>query len=818
MADHDRKLQAVTIGALLHDIGKFMQRAELDKRYDEITRNFGEFCPLDADGKPAYLHAAHSAYFIENIFPDGLVEKPELFNAVRHHKNPPGDLYREADCLSSGMERQKEQPPSNNRTYYKKVRLHSILEYMSIGRNVLATARYRYELKPLDASASSCFAASGDGLKPAEGESLAAQYAFLWEGFRSEFVALAADNADNFIVSLFGLLEKYTWCIPSSTMDRPDISLFDHAKTTAAIAAALHLYHCDKGDRATVRISPQDEKEKKFILLVGDISGIQNYIFNISNVGVGGTAKRLRARSFFLSALSDIAAHRLLNSFGLSLANLIISSGGKFYLLLPNTGDSRDKIDTLKTEFDDWLMSNLNAEVALNLTTTEFSCKELLSFDQVLRSVNEKLNKIKNRPYSQHLSGSDGWREERFIIDHVGFTSEESLCKGCGKFPGTLMDNEVVLCRHCDNDVTLGRELAKAVGVQFFRSPGRGKYSMLGASFSILKEGERHAADSYLVSQFNDWDFKRPGAPLKPRYFANHVPLFDSNLCRECDMKECKEQVNAKADNPKFFTCLAQASRGKKALGIFKADVDNLGLIFINGFGEHNGKSDKSISRITTLSRLLDTFFTGRLEHLLRTEFNDIYTVYAGGDDLLVLGPWNKVIEFGLKLREEFRNYCCHNPDFTLSAGIAIVKPRLPVYAAVEAADELLESAKKKESLGAHEPKDQLAVLGDRFKWKLADSLLTEADKLTVWLAEGKASMSFVRQLKESGEKYRLYKGSGETNHLRFVPMLAYSISRNIRDPVIIGWAQRFTDLREELLSNLVFLANYAIHYQEKKL
>lgn len=801
------RLHEVTLGALLLNIGKLMQRAEVERRIPSILTDYLDYCTLDEEGNPHHLHAAYTAYFIEHILPDGMVDKTELLKAALRHKSGPDDIYRVADCLSSGMEPQSQDVRSNDSEHDKSNRLRCILEYMAIDKNQSAAGLWRHKLAPLDEAAHNCFAGEAATMQPPEETSLSEQYAALWEGFLTEFKSIATGKVEHFLVSLLGLLEKYTWCVPISSMVRLDVSLYDHAKTTAAIAAALHLH---QSNPAT------DDDIKEFILLAGDLSGIQSYIFNIRNVGVGGTAKRLRARSFFLSILSDIAAHRLLHTFDLSPANQIISSGGKFYLLLPNTADSGQRIDELRTVFDEWLMDNLNGEVALNLATAAFSSKELLCFNQVLRKVNDELNREKNRPFSRYLSASDGWLDNRFIINHAEFDSEERLCKGCGKFRGVLRPaQEVVLCDHCDSDIRLGAELTRAMGVQFAKGKENGWHGVFGYSFSILKSSDQHDSAAYLVSQFNNWSFNRPGAPLKPRYYANYVPKFDRDLCRHCDLRECKEKANAAVGNPKFFTCLAQASSGKKALGVFKADVDNLGLIFINGFGA--GSSDKSIARITTLSRLLDTFFTGHLDYLLRTKFKDIYTVYAGGDDLLVLGPWDRVLAFSLKLRKEFQAYCCRNPDITLSAGIAIVKPRLPIYGAVEMAEELLENAKKSPSVKGEEPKDQLAVLGDCFKWEKSESLLAEGDKLAGWQDGKKVSMGFVRQLLYSGEAFKRFKDKQQTSELRFVPMLAYAISRNIRDQQVEKWAYRFTDLSEGLLNNLQFLSNYAIHRQEKK-
>ncbi len=99
------------------------------------------------------------------------------------------------------------------------------------------------------------------------------------------------------VVSHFlGILYKYTWCLASDGQGYPDVSLYDRLRTTAAIASCLYLYHSEEETLS------EDELRKKgadqFCLAVGDISGIQNYIFDIASIVVGGgVARRLRARS-----------------------------------------------------------------------------------------------------------------------------------------------------------------------------------------------------------------------------------------------------------------------------------------------------------------------------------------------------------------------------------------------------------------------------------------------------------------------------------------------------------------------------------------
>ncbi|HEC99633.1 MAG TPA: type III-A CRISPR-associated protein Cas10/Csm1 [Proteobacteria bacterium] len=815
MSFNQREYQTVVLAALLHDIGKFMQRAEvpLSARSKGMENTL---CRVSHNGRYTHKHVLWTNEFFE-LFQThpvlGVVlEKDSICNLASFHHRPDTKLQEViqlADWLSSGSDRVEDEEASDDRENYKKARMHSILEYMSIAENKMTEAQYRYELKQLDDNALNSFPRHRSDLTPKDGEKLTNSYGELWDAFREELEGLTSENTDRFTVSLLSLLEKYTWCMPSSTMQRPDISLFDHAKTTAAIAAALYLYHTDKGDIDTARLSINDE-QRKFILLAGDISGIQNYIFNIKNVGVGGIAKRLRARSFYLSIVADIASHKLLHSFRLTITNLLMSSGGKFYLLLPNTSGAAKLVNGLKAAFDDWCINTLNGEISLNLAQVDLSCKEFVEFSEAIRKVNAGLQQVKNEPFKKYLTAEAGWKKSRFLFEGRRFESEESLCVSCGKFAGEYRDEQqIVMCDHCYDDVKLGQELTNAHGIQFFMSSTDGRYRVFDYSFSVMKENSKPYRDAYLVYQFNNWEFGSNDAALKPKYFANYIPVFDENRCVGCEKDDCKEQGSVHAGTPRFFTCIAEASRGRKMLGVFKADVDNLGLMFINGFR----KGEKSISRITTLSRLLDTFFTGHLERLLREEFHYIYTVYAGGDDLLVLGPWDQVIRFGIRLREEFSAFCCHNPDFTLSAGAAVVKPKLPVYACVANADRLLKKAKHEKALGEDKPKNQLAVLDDCFKWDKAEAIMAEGEKLKNWQSEKSVSMGFIRQLLYSSEMYRQFRRTGETRCLRYVPLLAYNISRNIKKNEIAQWAQDLLDTADpkHKLNNLAFIANYSM-------
>src|SRR5690625_6051188 len=94
--------------------------------------------------------------------------------------------------------------------------------------------------------------------------------------------------------TLLSLLRKYTWCIPSATNTMPDISLYDHLKTTAAIAVCLHDSEQieEYGKLPETFDGLKEEEKNRFALLVGDFSGIQKFIYQLTSKGAAKTDRK----------------------------------------------------------------------------------------------------------------------------------------------------------------------------------------------------------------------------------------------------------------------------------------------------------------------------------------------------------------------------------------------------------------------------------------------------------------------------------------------------------------------------------------------
>ena len=68
--------------------------------------------------------------------------------------------------------------------------------------------------------------------------------------------------------------------------------------------------------------------------------------------------------------------------------------------------------------------------------------------------------------------------------------------------------------------------------------------------------------------------------------------------------------------------------------------------------------------------------------------------IYAGGDDLFVVGRWDKVIEFAKLVHNETAKRFSRE-GITISGGIAVVKPKFPIAKAAEMAGEAEDAAKQ---------------------------------------------------------------------------------------------------------------------------
>ncbi len=123
-------------------------------------------------------------------------------------------------------------------------------------------------------------------------------------------------------------------------------------------------------------------------------------------------------------------------------------------------------------------------------------------------------------------------------------------------------------------------------------------------------------------------------------------------------------------------------------LGVLRMDVDGLGNRFYVGF--------KSIKVYKSFSERLVDFFekeTGKIQE--EEEFFDyLNIIYAGGDDLFVVGRWDKVADFADRIHKEVDTRFSKD-GITISGGMVVVNPRFPIAKAAELAGNAEDAAKQ---------------------------------------------------------------------------------------------------------------------------
>jgi len=769
----------LALGAFLHDAGKLLQRAlgtsqDLPEAVQALE---GTLCPKARQGS----HYTHKhVLFTELLFHDleeaklglpGGLRREFVRDAAVFHHNPrperPWDLLVvEADHLASGMDRKEKdgalEGPDEQRSWdhFRKVPLTSILSAVQLaGRATPGTVVHR----PRPAGPETIV--PEPSTPEVKERHLPEDYRQTGVAFREAWKDLCRDRRQNAHLlheGAIGLGERFWWGVPSSTRDEPDVSLLDHSLAVAAFAACLFRHHEDRNellDAAAIR----DRTRPKFRLLRGDLSGIQSTLFRLASEQVKGVNRILRARSFLMGQLVEAAGLLIRRRLGLPPYVVLMRAGGQLTLLLPEIEGIEAKVAELQGEIDRWMATRWAGELALNLGLGEPLRPDDFLRDRIattldrLRAATER---AKQQPLRAFLAANGPILKEDYEEGADGY------CPACGVRPRkpAFTSGGVMRCEACHHEYELGARLPKLRQLLWLDGAGdEHTLSLFGTvRLRAVADWEKPFEPvGNVVSAWKPWG-EELDWPIASRPIANHVPTFRDREWddpRYRDIPEDVRDIDALEEGAiKSMAYLAAASKdpktgaGRPMLAVLKADVDNLGRIFGQGLGVN-----RSIGRLVALSRALDWFFTGHLPHLLAKRFPDTYTVYAGGDDLLLIGPWLSTVELAGELREAFRRYCGGNPSLTLSAGIALVSDREPLNRSADAAEEALEAAK------ARPGKDALGILGEVLDWRDPTRglpwVLEKQDWLCARLREDEAKTSFAYkllsflELKERAEK-----------------------------------------------------------------
>lgn len=777
----DDLVSRIALAALLHDVGKFAQFAvSIPEDYRE--RNAQLYQPFFKNHF-THSHALFTAYFLENMekfIPPSLwvsgsqnsrnAALDSLINlSAMHHKpeTPLQWIIAEADRLSSGIDRD-EFPEGTSIPVLDavKTRLIPIFEMLfSDEKTSRESFSWRYPLSPVSATTIFPEKTSVEGKDE--------DYKKLYAGFLKGFQKLAhRNNPLLWLQHCDSLYRIFTSHIPAARVGNivHDVSLYDHSRTTAALAVALYRYHEETETLNETAI--KDRTPKKFLLISGDFYGIQSFIFSAGGEERGHRSKLLRGRSFAVSLLVELASHEIVKSLKLSPLSVVMSAGGKFHLIAHNTQESRRKVNKVVERLNEWLVKHFFGQSAIGVSFTELSPSEFLggNFESV---------------WSKHIEAMEEKKFSRFdLIKHGGVFEKfldlfrndlyRPLCPLCGKRPSEeKVENDRTIsrpnerasaCGICRDHVLMGTKIVKGCRIAVVSSekgdlvvPLFEKYQIhfinAGSTETDLSPAE--------VEKFWEVNLKGDGTIPSDVTFLplnGYVPVYeekdeyDDRILAGYRSEDAKLELidMIKEGIPKSFYHIASRALsygddgklyGIDALGVLKADVDNLGALFSCGF---QGRRF-TLSRLATFSRVLNNFFSLYLPYALRIEekgmFRDVYTVFAGGDDLFLIGPWNIIRDLAVFITEKFRLYVCENPRVHLSAGITVHKPSTPVDVIAEESEEALGMAK-----GAG--RNRITMFDRTVSWEDLKLLVKNVtEELKDWLSKGWLSRSVFHRI-----------------------------------------------------------------------
>lgn len=687
-------------GALLHDIGKVCYRA-MNKRINHSK--------LGGDFLEQYLK------------PNEGTER--LLNCVRYHhkdylqkakldKNDLAYIVYEADNIASGMDRRENE--GEEKGFDPKLNLDSIFSVFYSDKEIQVANKYPLIYKDINKSFN----------YPRTDISLAtnSNYEALLNKIKSHFIT--KDISQISINQLLQIIEEGFSYVPSSTnrAEVCDISLYVHSKITSAVASCMKLYFDEQQIQDYKKYcfnsgSKIFRNEKIYLLVSGDISGIQDFIYTIPSKGA---LKTLRGRSLYIDLLLEEFIDEYLEQIGLSRANVLYSGGGHFYILAPNIEDIKKSIDKLQAKMNRWLMENIGINLYLAIGTAECSANNLMKSEaqgNLFAIVNKKLKDDKTIRYSK----DENFLEHIFNVEKEKDTAKKE-CNICHNLVDKLWkynSDEEIACEFCLNLYKLGQDILTQ-DLVFVISEEK-----IDGGIKIFGKDK----DLYMYA-VNIADIDMFKGKILRIYSKNN--LLENDLAIRLYLAD----YSAKNENDEVMTFddLAKSSckidKGIKRLGVLRLDVDDLGIAFSSGFVSDKDKIEDNLryatlSRYADLSKDISMFFkvainkicagdlTGCVDFeekafnifgIAKAPKRKVNIIYAGGDDLFLVGAWDEVLEVAIDINRAFKQFT--NGKLTLSAGMAMFSPTYPISKMAEIAGLLVQMSKNRKD------KNSIALFG----------------------------------------------------------------------------------------------------------
>lgn len=432
--------------------------------------------------------------------------------------------------------------------------------------------------------------------------------------------------------------------------------------------------------------------------------------FIFERLSTKNAAKVLRAKSAFIQIFSIYLAKYICKKLNISENSILTTNAGKFEILSSST--DIDTLNKIQQKVDKYFIENFYGLSGISICGIECS-KNDFGETQKYKILRDKISKeIEVKKFNK----LDLLNQES-ILSYDENIDNENLCKVCNIRKGK--NN----CSICNNFIKLGKILA-------------------GDTVDTINSSD------YFGIPFDDFvcdinlDAKIKSYILKDATTAVEFETLAKNSCQGLDT-------------------------GIKSLAVLKADVDSMGNYL------KNNDITNSFENFDTFSKTLDNFFSLYIPQLMKKDYPNSYTVFAGGDDLFLIGAWDEILSLARTIQKKFEKFI--KGQLTISFGIAIIKPSYPISRIAEYTEELLEAAKS-----IDKNKNAITLFGETVKWKSYLSTYKELSEAFEVLKQDDTKTAFLYRILELLEMAKKVKYENSVKDTIWKSKLNYSFYRNM--------------------------------------
>ncbi len=474
-------------------------------------------------------------------------------------------------------------------------------------------------------------------------------------------------------------------------------------------------------------------------LISGDFYGIQKFIFD--RLSTKNASKVLRAKSAFIQIFTEYLARYICSKLDISESNILSMNAGKFEILVPKI---RIELDEIQDSINNYFLKNfygLSGVILSSVSCSKEDFKDTTKYKDLRKNVIDSVEDKKFQKFNL--------KNSPYLLEYDTNIDNETLCRICNirKLDKNLDDR----CDICNTFVVLGEKLVS------------NKKSVTAKELSMNLDDKDF--EIFLTSNIKSYVLREGDS------FATFETLA-KNSCKESET-------------------------GIDALGILKADVDNMGKFL------EKSSVTNSFESFDKFSKTMDNFFSLYIPKMMKEKYPNTYTVFAGGDDLFLLGAWDEVLKMAREIEREFKAFVKSN-ELSISFGIAIAKPSTPISYLADYTEKLLEDAKGiDEEKEVKHPKDALSLFRETVKWS---DYLRVYNKLYSSLEsfEKHLNTAFLYRLLELIEMSKKVKYSNDIASTMWKSKFRYSFNRNVLEKMKNSDDRKRAEEILELLGGLI--------------